>query len=198
MAYLSLGILGFLVGYSTELAALSRGRFLKPAVWIVAFGLLISAMVMVSLDSNRVFFPHWLTLVGWAFLPITSLMMLYTLVLELPFHRTFVGSPSSNDLVTTGTFALVRHPTVIWYALILLSALLATRSFALLVAMPIWIAMDVVWVLLQERSSLARSFPQYSTYANVTPFLIPTRRSLTNFRNSFRHFRIMSPDGSEG
>ena len=194
MEYLFLGILGFLVGYSTELAALNRRRGLKPAVWIVSFGLLISAMVMVSLHSNRVFFPHWLTLAGWAFLPVTSLMMLYTLVLELPFRRTFMGSPSGTDLVTTGTYALVRHPTVLWYVLILLSALLATRSLALLVAMPIWIAMDVVWVLFQERSSLARSFPQYSNYAEVTPFLIPNRRSLTNFCNSFRHSRTVSPE----
>jgi len=186
MAYVSIGILGFLVGYSTELAAINKLGALKPAAWVASFALLGYAMVMVCLNTSRFILPGWLSFVGWGLLPLFSLLMLYTLVLELPFRRTFVGSTSSTDLVTSGTYALVRHPTVLWYLLILASMLLATRSIVLLVAMPIWIALDVGWVLLQEKSSLARNFPDYATYKRTTPFLIPNRRSLTEFLRSFR------------
>ena len=196
MAYLWLGIVGFLLGYSTELPAMKKLGGLKLAVWLASFGLLIGAMAMVCLDSSRLIVPAWLTFVGWIFLPLASLMMLYTLVIELPFRRTFAGSRMSTDLVTTGTYALVRHPTVLWYALILGSALLATRSSVLLVAMPIWVAMDVVWVLLQEKFSLARNFPNYAAYAQTTPLLVPNRRSLANFMNSFRHGSIVASDVS--
>ena len=181
-----MGILGFLVGYSTELPAINKFRALKPAAWVASFGLLGCAMVMVCLNTSRFVLPGWLTFVGWGFLPLASMLLFYTLVLELPFRRTFGGSPSSTDLVTTGTYALVRHPTVLWFLLILAFMLLATRSFVLLVAMPIWFALDVGWVLLQERSSLARNFPNYATYKRTTPFLIPNRRSLTAFLRSFR------------
>jgi len=196
MAYVSLGILGFMVGYSTELAAINKLGALKPAVWVASFGLLGYAMVMVCLNTSRFILPGWLSFVGWGLLPLFSLLMLYTLVLELPFRRTFVGNASSTDLVTTGTYALIRHPTVLWYLLILASMLLATRSYVLLVAMPIWIAMDVGWVLLQEKSSLARNFPDYGTYQRCTPFLIPNRRSLTEFLRSFRRAGRIEADVS--
>ena len=186
MSYVLLGILGFLVGYSTELTGINKLGALKPAAWIASFGLMGYAMVMVCLNTSRFILPGWLTFAGWGLLPLSSLLMLYTLVLELPFPRTFVGSPSSTDMVTTGTYALMRHPTVLWYLLILASALLATRSWVLLVGMPIWLAMDVGWVLLQERFSLPRNFPDYATYKRTTPFLIPNRRSLTEFLRSFR------------
>ena len=196
MAYVSLGVLGFIVGYATEMVATNKLGPLKPAVWVVSFGLLVYAMVMVSLDTNRFFLPSWLTFAGWALLPLPSLLMLYTLVFELPFRRTFVGSPSSTDMVTTGTYALIRHPAVLWYLLILASVLLATRSIVLLVALPIWLAMDVVWVLLQERFSLARNFPDYAIYKHTTPLLVPNRRSVTAFLRSFRLAGRMAADGT--
>ena len=186
MAYVSLGILGFLVGYSTELAAINKFGALKPAVWVLSFGLLIYAIVMVCLHTNHFFLPSWLTFVGWGLLPLASLLMLYTLVLELPFRRTFLTKDSNTDLVTTGTYALMRQPTVLWYLLILASALLATRSLVLLVGIPIWIAMDVGWVLLQERFSLPRNFPDYANYKRTTPFLIPNRRSQMAVLKSLR------------
>jgi len=149
-----------------------------------------------GLDTNRFFLPGWLTFAGWALLPLPSLLLLYTLVFELPFRRTFVGSPSSTDMVTTGTYTLIRHPAVLWYLLLLASVLLATRSIVLLVALPIWLAMDVVWVLLQERFSLARNFPDYATYKRTTPLLIPNRRSVTAFLRSFRLAGSMAADGT--
>ena len=196
MAYLWLGIVGFLVGYSTELPAMNKVGSFKLAAWLASFGLLIGAMVMVCLDTSRLIVPAWLTFVGWVFLPLASLMMLYTLVIELPFRQTFAGIPMGTGLVTTGTYALVRHPTVLWYVLILVSLLLATRSSVLLVAMPIWVAMDVAWVLLQEKFSLARNFPNYAAYAQTTPCLVPNRRSLSNFLNSSRHASTVASDGS--
>ena len=185
-----------MVGYSTELVTTNKLGPLKPAVWAVSFGLLVYALLMVSLDTNRFFLPGWLTFAGWALLPLSSLLLLYTLVFELPFRGTFVGSPSSTDLVTTGTYALTRHPAVLWYLLILVSVLLATRSNLLLVALPIWLTMDVVWVLLQERSSLTRNFPNYAIYKRTTPLLIPNRRSVTAFLRTFRFAGSMAADGT--
>ena len=196
MEYLWLGVLGFLVGYLTELVAMVKPGTFKPATWVASFGLLICAIVMVSLHTSRFFLPSWLTFVGWGLLPLASLLMLYSLVFELHFRRTFVGGPLSTDLITTGTYSLVRHPTVLWYLLILVSVLLATRSLVLLVAMPIWIAMDVVWVLLQEKFSLARNFPGYANYKRTTPLLIPNRRSLTEFLSSLRHAGMVSASAS--
>ena len=84
---------------------------------------------------------------------------------------------------------LVRHPTVLWYGLLLLSLLLLTRSQFLLMATPLWLALDVLWVVLQERISLPGAFPEYQEYRRVTPMLVPNTRSL---RACFASFRMLT------
>ena len=55
--YVRLGVIGIMVGYSTELAAMNKFVALKPAVWVVSFGLLVYAMVMACLHANRCYLP---------------------------------------------------------------------------------------------------------------------------------------------
>ena len=51
MEYVLLGALGFLVGYSTELAATNKFGALKPAVWAASFGLLGCSFCQAGLPS---------------------------------------------------------------------------------------------------------------------------------------------------
>ena len=55
--YVSLGVLGILVGFSTELAVVNKLNAVKPAIWVVSFGLLVCAMVMVCLSISRFILP---------------------------------------------------------------------------------------------------------------------------------------------
>ena len=123
---------------------------------------------------------------GWSLLPVSGLLLAYSLFLELPFSQTYRSAGTGSSLVTTGTYALVRHPTVPWYALVLLSLLLVFRSELLLVAIPIWLALDIIWVFFQERLLLRGVFPEYASYRRTTPMLIPTRRSLKACLQSLR------------
>ena len=91
------------------------------------------------------------------------------------------NSRDTPHLVTTGTYALVRHPTVAWYALLMFSLLLAFQAKPLLLALPLWIALDVLWVALQERLGLGKVLPGYEQYRQTTPMLIPNRRSVAVF-----------------
>jgi len=84
-------------------------------------------------------------------------------------------------LIKTGTYALVRHPGVIWYVLFLIALLLVSRSKLFLIAAPIWIFMDILYVFVQEKFYFSRMFPGYGEYKKETPMLIPTRKSLASF-----------------
>ena len=145
---------------------------------VVAGGLLAYSTLMVCLDTERFWLPVWTQGVGWFLLPVSTLLLAYSLFLELPFSRTYYSTGHSPVLITTGTYALVRPPTVPWYALVLFSLLLVSRSQLLLLAIPIWLTLDILWVVLQERFLLSRVFPEYASYRRTTPMLIPTRRSL--------------------
>jgi protein-S-isoprenylcysteine O-methyltransferase Ste14 len=83
----------------------------------------------------------------------------------------------ADRLVKTGTYALVRHPGVLWLALFLSAAVLVSRSRLLLVATPVWLFMDVLYVWVQERLFLERMFPGYEQYEE-TPMLVPTPTSI--------------------
>jgi len=88
-------------------------------------------------------------------------------------------------LIKTGTYALVRHPGVIWYVLFLIALLLISRSRLLLIALPIWVFMDVLYVFIQEKFYFPHMFPGYGEYKKETPMLIPNRKSFSSFLASF-------------
>lgn len=178
VVYVLLGGLGFLIGYSLELAPVQRLPGAKPFLGAAAGGLLASSLGMVSLHGGRLSLPAWFSVLGGVLLPLASFLLVYSLFLELPFRRTYMAPGQGPRLVTTGTYALVRHPTVLWYGLLLMSLLLLTRSLTLLMALPLWLGLDILWVILQEQSSLPRTFPHYWRYKQVTPMLIPNHQSL--------------------
>ena len=186
MTYILLGTLGFIAGYSFELASAKHAIALRPILGIAVASLLAYSTVMVCMDSQRFWLPDWLQGLGWTLLPMASFLLVYSLFLELPFSGTYGTQGSGRQLVTTGTYALMRHPTVPWYALVLLSLLLASRSTLLLVALPLWVSLDVAWIVLQERLLLDKEFPEYPDYRLTTPMLIPNRRSLAACLKSLR------------
>lgn len=158
----------------------------KPLLAAVSAVLIAYSLVMVSVSGEGFRLPAWLSALGWGLLPISVVPLLYSLFMELPFIRTYLQPGPGPYLVTTGTYALVRHPTVLWYGLLLVSLLLLTHSWLLLMAAPLWLALDVLWMMLQERISLPDAFPEYEEYRGVTPMLVPNTRSLRAFFVSFR------------
>ena len=83
-----------------------------------------------------------------------------------------------KKLVKTGTYALVRHPGVLWLGLLLSSLVLISRSRLLFIATPVWLLMDVLYVWRQDELFFGRMFPGYEACREETPMLIPTRQSI--------------------
>ena len=189
MAYLLTGALGFLLGYLTELGAARRLLPLRLSLWAVCLGLIGHSLVMVAVQSPRFRLHESAVLAGWALLPIAALLLVYSLFIELPLARTYARVRSPIRVITTGTYALVRHPTVLWYVLLLSSLLLVSRSLLILAAVPVWIALDMLWAVLQERSLLAEAREEYSAYRRRTPFLVPSLRSIRSCLRSFLTFQ---------
>jgi protein-S-isoprenylcysteine O-methyltransferase Ste14 len=105
-------------------------------------------------------------------------LLIYSLFIEIPFKQTYTMSGVGDRLVKTGTYALTRHPGVLWLGLFLLALLAVSRSRLLLIAAPLWFALDLLLVWVQDRFYFPRMFPGYSQYRRETPMLIPTRSSI--------------------
>jgi protein-S-isoprenylcysteine O-methyltransferase Ste14 len=184
--YVWLGVVSFLVAYLFDLAAVRRIPYGKQAIGLVAAALAIYAHIMVSTTGARVWLPPWAGYAGWILWPIALLALSYSLFLEIPFRRTYVADGASGELVTTGTYALVRHPGVLWYALFLAGLVLASQRRLTLIAAPLWLVLDILYVWIQERFFFDGMFPGYDRYRQQTPMLIPNRKSIVRCWETLR------------
>jgi protein-S-isoprenylcysteine O-methyltransferase Ste14 len=178
MAYITIGVLGFLVAPLFEVASMKRIPGAKQCVGVFAAGVVTCAMVMVCLKSERLELPLWLTSLGWVLLLLSLFLVAYSLFINLPLRQTYIASGVGDRLVKTGTYALVRHPGVLWYALLLLSLTLVSKAELLLIAAPVWLSLDLLYVFVQEKFLFRRMFAGYDDYRRETPMLIPSRKSI--------------------
>jgi protein-S-isoprenylcysteine O-methyltransferase Ste14 len=189
MIYIAIGSLGFLIIHICDIVSLKRLPVAKPIIWTLGSGLLAYAIVMLSFQTNRLSLPVWSTWLGWLLFSISFLLLIYSLFINLPFRKTYIATGVGDKLVTTGLYALVRHPGVIWLSLVLVSLILVSKSSLLLTATPIFILLDIVLVVVQDKLFFGRMFHGYNNYRRETPMLLPNRKSINAFMNSLKQAR---------
>lgn len=163
---------------------------------LVAMALFVNASLFVlrgpAVARSSGLSPKIAAFVGsWAMLPLASLPLtdraesvlvftniglvaVYGFVIWalLTLRRSFSVFPEARRLVRHGPYALVRHP--LYAAYIFAYAFVALPRFGLLaLALALLgIAGEIVRAHNEERV-LARSFPEYSAYAEATPRFVP-------------------------
>lgn len=197
MTYIAVGCLGFLTIHLADIFSLRKVPGAKPLSWLIGVGLLVYAITMLSLAPGKLPLPEWLIWPGAALLALSFWLLVYSLFVNLPFNKTYVATGSGDRLITSGLYALVRHPGLHWFVLVLTALVLVSRSEMMLVAAPIFAAIDVALVLVQDRFIFERMFEDYPRYRRTTPMLVPNRRSLNAFINSFKAARAIGGTGEE-
>ncbi len=189
MIYVATGSLGFLVIHLFDIVSLKRIPGAKPFIWILGVGLIAYSLMMICLAPDKLPLPIWSTWLGWALLSVSIFLLIYSLFINLPFRRTYITTGVGDKLITTGLYALVRHPWVHCFTLLLLSLVLVSRSSLLLIASPVWILLYILLVVVQDKFFLGRIFHGYDSYRQETPMLVPNRRSINAFMNSLKQAR---------
>ncbi len=179
MIYIALGTLGFLILHVLDIVSLKRIRGVKPFTWISGSGLLIYSVIMMSLSPDKLLLPIWATWLGWALLSISLFLLIYSLFINLPFRKTYVATGVGDELITTGLYALVRYPWVHCSALIMLSLVLVSKSSLLLIASPIFILLNILLAVIQDKFFFGKMFTGYDRYRKETPMLVPNRKSIS-------------------
>ena len=189
MLYIIIGAIGFAVVHIFDLVALKRVPKLKPIIWSVGSGLLIYSLVMICRYPDKVSLPAWSTWLGWGVLAVSASLLIHSLFISLPFRMTYVDDGVGDKLVKSGMYALVRHPGVIWFPLLMLSLIPISRSSLLLVAAPTFIGLDIALVVIQDKVIFGRMFAGYRNYRRETPMLLPNKRSFSAFLRSLRQVK---------
>ncbi len=179
MIGIALGATSFLVVFWVDAASLKGMGHLKPILWLASIALFASGLLLSLNDPDRLPIPAPLVVVGWVLSILFAMLTVYSLFVEIPFLSAYVRKGRPSKVVSRGTYALCRHPGVLWLSGFLLALVLAHGSLWLLLAVPVWIGLDILYVVLQERLFFVRMFgAEYLAYQRSVPMLLPTARSV--------------------
>ena len=167
------------MAYVFDWASLKQLPVVKQLAGIAAVCFLGYSIVMVCISPAKLELPTFTKPLGGCLLLIFLPLLVYSLFIEIPFRSTYANQGFGKKLITAGTYALVRHPGVIWLAFVFLSLILLFPSTTLFLAIIAWLALDIIHVALQEKQFFTKMFPGYHDYQQQTPFLIPNRQSLS-------------------
>ena len=178
MTGLVLGAASFLLVFWVDVVSLRGMRFLKPVLWVASIALFVSGLVLAVLEPGRFELPAPVNGVGWVLAALSAALLAYSLFFEIPFATAYIRTGKPSRLVTSGTYALCRHPGVLWLSVLLAGVFLASGSPWVLAALPVWVGLDVLYVVLQEKLFFLPLFgADYREYQGRVPMLIPTSRS---------------------
>jgi len=184
---LALSATAYAVGMTHDVASQRGLPRVKPPLLIGMVALHLAAFARLARGGPRLPVPGPLrALSGLLFLGGLG-GMFYSIFVEIPLRKAWIDRGHTDELVTTGTYALVRHPGVLWLTAAIPFGALATRSLFLLLAWPLIALGDVVHVAFQDRFILPRVFGQaYRDYQGRTPFIVPTADSVEHFKRTYR------------
>lgn len=185
MLFLAVGSLGFVCMLLFDWADSRRWK-LKGILWLAAAGCIVSSCVVLAVGSSRLSVPVPLRILGAISAAVFLVLLVFSLFLEIPLARSYRKSSGIRHVIRTGTYALVRHPGVLWFFFLTLSLVPVTGSLALCAAVPLWTGLNVLLVLLEDRVFFPKVFGrEYKAYTRRVPFLIPTPSSLQAFFSTF-------------
>jgi protein-S-isoprenylcysteine O-methyltransferase Ste14 len=124
---------------------------------------------------------------NWPLLALGVLCVAVAVRLRVRLHRHFsnqqlLGLPElapdrySQQLVTEGLHARVRHPRYLQYLLVLAGCALMANYFVLYLTLAVLVPEIWLIVILEEKELRARFGPAYDHYCREVPRFIPRRR----------------------
>ena len=190
--YVLIGLLGFAFMAGADWAIYKKISFLKPVLWFLIIPAFFYAIVMAWVDTARFSFPSIISTVAWVPLLLFFGLFIYSAYIEIPLKKTYINSSQPTRVVTDGTYSLCRHPAALWFGVWVASAVLASRSVTLAVALLIWLVAYIGCIFVEEKLSCLGDFgDDYKRYQEVTPMLIPTLASIGRFWKEVRSlFRL--------
>ncbi len=172
MIYIGLGIIGFAMLFVADYCGVKDKGFLKYLSAFSGTFLITSASVIILTRGYNYNLLISYRLIALVFMLLSFLLMIYSVVIEVSKNN------SEKKLVTTGTYALTRHPGVLWFLLYYVLGSFVFADYMILIAGIVWTVMNIIYVVLQERIIFNKIFADYEEYKKTTPMIIPTISSI--------------------
>ncbi len=179
MIPIAVGTAGFFFMLASDWADWRKIHALRTAAVAAAAGCLLSGMVVLFFSPDRFSIAAGLRIAGGAAAVVFLFPLVYSLFLELPFRLTYAAASGEKTVVSTGTYALTRHPGVLFLFLLHAALIAACGSRPLLLALPIWTCANCLLVGIEDAVLFPRIFGNpYLEYKKRVPFIVPTPASI--------------------
>lgn len=174
-----LGVLGFICFFIFDLFSMHNRKILKYVFMFCGLSMLGIGSVLIA-GGEPSFSLHVSFRIVFAILTILFLFLLvYSVVIEV--GKNTYQYNHVPKLITSGTYALSRHPGVLWLFGFYFALGLAFTSSDLLIASFVFTIVNIVYVFLQEQFIFVHIFEEYPTYQQQTPFILPNYKSVKTF-----------------
>ncbi len=155
--------------------ASGRDRFTLPLLWLV---ILLSLWVGVILRSRapggQMPYARFCYLAGFSLFTIGIVVRWVAIFYLGRFFTVNVAIAGDHELITSGPYRFVRHPSYSGSFLIFLGLGFCTLNFYSLLVIMLPITAAFLWRIQVEESALRSAFPgQYETYAARTARVLP-------------------------
>jgi protein-S-isoprenylcysteine O-methyltransferase Ste14 len=185
MIYVLTGSIAFVLFFMFDYCKMKKVNVGRNLASLSGVTLFLYSVVMTVSSSVKVYIPIIIRLTSVVMLAPAVALLIYSLFLELPFRSTYADKKYNNSLVDTGTYALCRHPGVLWLFLTLMFLALLSGATLTAIGGVVWTVVNIIYVYLQEKVFFCSMFEGYREYQKTTPMLIPNKNSLKRCFESF-------------
>ncbi|MCK5761677.1 MAG: DUF1295 domain-containing protein [Candidatus Izimaplasma sp.] len=175
MIYLGLGILGFMLLLLFDICSLFKRNIIKYFFAFSGFALIITSSFFIIQLNSQISFSYWVRIISLVISSLFLCLLIYSVFIEV--GRNTYQYKNKNKLITTGTYALSRHPGVLWFLLVYLFGAIYFQNSFVLSAGIIWTVINIIYVSIQERFIFRRIFDDYGSYIKSTPMILPSSHS---------------------
>jgi len=176
MIYILIGALGFGFLLLFDLFSMNAKSYLKYVFCLAGSMMIVISSVFIILNFSETTFSLWTRVIGGIFSFLFLVLLIYSVFIEVG-KKTY-GFKTEFKLVTTGTYALSRHPGVLWFFLLYLCGFLLFQNTLVLYAGLVWTGVNILYVFIQERFIFHKIFDGYEYYQKSTPMIIPSYQSI--------------------
>ena len=174
-----LGISAFVFMFVFDILSMNHKKKSKYIFMISGPALLIIGSILIVRRETAFLLPTSLRIFFGAMAILFLLLLIYSVVIEV--GKNTYQYNNKPQLITDGTYALSRHPGVLWM-FGLYSALAFTLAHTeLLIAAFVFTTVNCMYVYIQEKIIFTHIFNDYKSYQEDTPFILPNIKSIKAF-----------------
>ncbi len=179
MTYIILGIFGFVFLLIFDILSMKEHVVGKYFFGLMGVSLIVASTIKICGLGNTPQITEAYKFISLVLAIVFLALLVYSVFIEVGGNT--YQKAAAPELVTNGTYSLVRHPGVIWLFLTYFFAAIFFGNSYLLHTAFIWTLVNTIYIVLQEKYVLTRLFKNYGEYIKATPMVIPNFTSIKKF-----------------